>query len=367
MVTAGDRLAVITEDGGVFGAQLVGREMHEVLQFVPNDRIGYNPQDRFMVALGNTLVVITRDGNVFGADVIDGPFIGKIVGTVFQFSGAKIGFSPQDRFMMAMGHTLVVVTDSGDVFGADVDGRTIGPVFQFSGAKIGFSPQDRFMMAMGHTLVVVTDSGDVFGADVDGRTIGPVFQFSGAKIGFSPQDRFMVCRGNTLIVVTGDGDVFGADVLGRNIGPVYQMNHAPDTETLDTTVTSDLPLSGSAHVVVRKNGNFTFSCHAHDSGFWNIDYVLSAVLLTTEGIAFTFEHSGSVEGTEAGLPFGTPNRDDDFTRGGHDDRIGVEWGGMNGATLIGRLDGRSTIHDILNELSGKLIQAGEGAVISLVA
>ena len=40
---------------------------------------------------------------------------------------------------------------------------------------------------------------------------------------------------------------------------------------------------------------------------------------------------------------------------------------MNGATLIGRLDGRSTIHDILNELSGKLIQAGEGAVISLVA
>ncbi len=94
VVTVGDRLAVITEDGGVFGAQLVGREMQDVRQFVPNDRIGYNPQDRFMVALGNTLVVITRDGSVFGADVLDGPFIGKIVGTVFQFSGAKIGFSP---------------------------------------------------------------------------------------------------------------------------------------------------------------------------------------------------------------------------------------------------------------------------------
>jgi hypothetical protein len=227
------------------------------------------------------------------------------------------------------------------------------------------------MVALGNTLVVITHDGNVFGADVldgalIGKIVGTVFQFAGAKIGFNPQDRFMVSRGHTLIVVTGDGDVFGADVSDRSIGPVYQMNHAPDTETFDTSVTSDLPLGGSAHVVVRKNGNFTFSCHAHDSGALNIDYVLSAVLLTREGIAFTFEHSGSVEGTEAGLPFGAPNRDDDFTQGGHDDRVSVEWGGMNGGTLIGRLDGRSTIHDILNELGGQLLKAGEDAVISLV-
>ena len=44
--------------------------------------------------------------------------------------------------------------------------RNLQPVFQFSGAKMGCNPQDKFMMALGNTLVVVTQYGDVFGADV---------------------------------------------------------------------------------------------------------------------------------------------------------------------------------------------------------
>jgi hypothetical protein len=121
------------------------------------------------------------------------------VGSVFQFDGAKIGFNPEDRFMVAIPGTappsiatLVVITQGGNVFGADVVGRTVGPVFQFSGAKIGFNPEDRFMVAGGKTLAVITQGGNVFGADVVGRTVGPVFRFSGAKIGFNPEDRFMV-------------------------------------------------------------------------------------------------------------------------------------------------------------------------------
>jgi hypothetical protein len=45
------------------------------------------------------------------------------------------------------GNTLAVITQAGDVFGAVVNGQNIDPVFQFSGAKIGFNPQDRFMVA----------------------------------------------------------------------------------------------------------------------------------------------------------------------------------------------------------------------------
>ena len=44
--------------------------------------------------------------------------------------------------------------------------RDLQPVFQFSGARIGFNPQDRFMMTLGNTLVVVTQDGNVLGADV---------------------------------------------------------------------------------------------------------------------------------------------------------------------------------------------------------
>ncbi len=39
---------------------------------------------------------------------------------------------------------------AGDVFGSDADvaGKKLGPVAQLSGAKIGFNPEDRFMVAL---------------------------------------------------------------------------------------------------------------------------------------------------------------------------------------------------------------------------
>jgi hypothetical protein len=150
--------------------------------------------------MSNTLTVITNVGDVFGTTVAD-----HQLEPVFQFEGAKIGFNPQDRFMVAIYDTLVVITETGDVFGADVAGQNIGPVYKFSGAKIGFNPQDRFMVALqtggpgGNSLVVITQAGDVFGADVANKNIGPVYQFGGAKIGFNPQDRFMVELNPTVI------------------------------------------------------------------------------------------------------------------------------------------------------------------------
>ena len=98
-----------------------------------------------MVSLGfNPLVVIREDGLVFGANIV-GTIRGPHIQSVFQFSGAKIGFDPLDRFMVAMGNRLVVIRGDGLVFGADVDvaGRNIQPVFQFSGAKIGFDPLEQ--------------------------------------------------------------------------------------------------------------------------------------------------------------------------------------------------------------------------------
>jgi RNA polymerase subunit RPABC4/transcription elongation factor Spt4 len=97
----------------------------------------------------------------------------------------------------------------------------------------------------------------------------------------------------------------------------YGMVIDGDTATFDSgPVTSSLPLGGSVHIVMTQAGNFTLSTHAHDSGFDNIDYAIAAVLMSASGIAFTFQHAGHVEGTSAGLPLGTPNRNDDFTTTG---------------------------------------------------
>jgi hypothetical protein len=225
MVQRGTELVVIRQDGLVFGAEVATGaatdDLKPVFQF-RGAKLGFNPQDRFMVTLGfNPLVVIRRDGLVFGANIV-GTGQGPHIQPVFQFTGAKIGFSREDRFMVAAANsfgfnapqnTLVVIRRDGLVFGADVVGRDIQPVFQFSGARIGFNPQDRFMVAMGNRLIVIRQDGLVFGADIVGRNIQPVFQFSGARIGFNSQDRFMVTRGNQLIVVRQDGLVFGALVV----------------------------------------------------------------------------------------------------------------------------------------------------------
>jgi len=149
----------------------------------------------------------------------------------------------------------------------------------------------------------------------------------------------------------------------------------PETATFDSgPLTSGLPLGGSVHLVMRKNGDFTFSCHAHDSGFDNIDYVVSAVLITLSGIPFTFQHSGHVEGTTAGLPFGTPNRNDDFTTGGNNPVIANEFGGVTNAKLLASIDGKDTLvggledtlDDWLKQHGEELGQAAVAAAIALV-
>jgi hypothetical protein len=279
----------------------------------------------------------------------------------------QIGFNPQDRFMMTLGNTLIVVTQSGDVFGADFVGDHLQSVFEFGGARIGFNPQDHFMMALGNTLVVVTESGDVFGADVVGRDLRPVFQFSGAKIGFNhPQDRFMMTLGDKLVVVRQEGDVFGSVAAGPNLGPVFRLN-PPDVMTFDSgRLASDLPLGGSAHLVVQRNGSFTATGHMHDSGFDPIHYAWAAALVTPAGIAFTFEHQGHVEGTSSDL-LGTPDRNDDFTLTGSDPRITAEWNGIVDAKFSAKIDGSDKLLGAVKEALGDALkQLGEAAVKAVV-
>ena len=128
---------------------------------------------------------------------------------------------------------------------------------------------------------------------------------------------------------------------------------------------------------MRRNGDYTFSCHAHDSGFDNIDYVVSAVLMAPSGIAFTFQHSGHVEGT-SGDPFGTPKRSDDFAIGGNNPAISNEFADLPGAKLAASIDGTDTlthglqgiVNDTFKKVADQLEQAAATfavkAVIALV-
>jgi hypothetical protein len=147
------------------------------------------------------------------------------------------------------------------------------------------------------------------------------------------------------------------------------------TRTFDSgNLTSDLPLQGSAHLVMTNAGDFTFTCHAHDSGFDNIHYALSAVLVSTRGIAFTFGRSAGIEGTSAGLPFGTPRRDDTFTQSGSNAAIKDEWAFLNGAKFAGKIAGadqlkaglEGMLNDVANDVAKQLEDAAAKAIVALV-
>jgi hypothetical protein len=175
-------------------------------------------------------------------------------------------------------------------------------------------------------------------------------------VAFNFPDRFIRHRDFHLFVEPADNP---ADATFK-VEPGLIPPAGDDFATFDAgplTVDGPLPLSGSAHLVMKKNGDFTFSSNAHDAGFDNIDYAISAVLLTTSGVAFTFQRSGHVEGTSANI-FGSPKRDDPFSSGaGNNVAITNEWGGISVAKLVARIDGGDALGAGLANVLGIVMTA----------
>jgi hypothetical protein len=151
-------------------------------------------------------------------------------------------------------------------------------------------------------------------------------------------------------------------------GFMFVLPHLDDEVlTFDTgPITSNLPLGGSAHLVVNKTGAFTFNSHAHDSGFDNINYTIAAVLMSSQGLALSFAHQGSVEGTTAGLPFGSPKRGDDFITAGTNQAITDNFEKIRGAVLVGQLAGTDTLTDAIHQLIQDALQSAAKQLSSAV-
>jgi hypothetical protein len=162
----------------------------------------------------------------------------------------------------------------------------------------------------------------------------------------------------------------GSIIWTANLGAVPQPLHI----SFHASLTSGLPLGGSLDVVLNSQGDVTLSGNVHDSGFDNIDYVLTAVIVSPSGVSVGFQHSGHTEGTVAGLPFGTPNRDDNFVSpsGLNNQQVASNWNALSTGSLAWRLDAQDTLAEgaanLLGDLAQKaLVALGTEAVASLVA
>ncbi|MEX3959985.1 LGFP repeat-containing protein [Trinickia sp. EG282A] len=146
----------------------------------------------------------------------------------------------------------------------------------------------------------------------------------------------------------------------------------PLTLHFHDVLTSGLPLGGWVDILLNSQGNITFSGHLHDSGFDNIDYTLSAVIVCASGLAIGFQRTGHTEGTVAGLPFGTPNRDDDWVKPDSNQQLIANWDQFSGASLTWRLDATDTLAQgalqMLGDLANQGLKAlGSAATAALIA
>lgn len=139
-------------------------------------------------------------------------------------------------------------------------------------------------------------------------------------------------------------------------------------------LTSGLSLGGWVDIIMNAQGDITLSGHLHNSGFDNIDYTLSVVIVSASGASIGFQHSGHTEGTVAGLPFGTPDRDDDFVtpEGLSNQQVTAHWDELRQASLFWRLDATDTLTQgaaqLLGDLAQKALEAlGAAATAALVA
>ena len=174
-------------------------------------------------------------------------------------------------------------------------------------------------------------------------------------------------QAGSFLIMQNDGN---AVIYGPH-GPIWSTNtdenspHAFDSGTL--TVSGSMPLSGSCHLVVFRDGTWSFSCHAHDAGFDNLHYIITAIFVPQNGKPYSFEHHGGLEGTAAGLPFGTPRRDDDFDSGTmNSPKITESVDDIRAGKLTASISANDATLDWIQDAFGKILIAAGVAAATLV-
>jgi VCBS repeat protein len=142
----------------------------------------------------------------------------------------------------------------------------------------------------------------------------------------------------------------------------------PETVTLDSgSITSGLPIGGSAKLVMSRSGQFTFSGHMHNSGALGIDFLVTFVVMTPSGIAYTVQYKGDTGGT-----FTSGSRNDDWTISGFNEGIRDKWAEASQARLTWTMHANDTLTGQIGKaledaLQEALKAVGKAAVTALIA
>jgi hypothetical protein len=132
----------------------------------------------------------------------------------------------------------------------------------------------------------------------------------------------------------------------------------PVTFHQEVLTPSGTALGGWVEMTLRSDGSYTFSGHMHDSGWDPYDFRVRAVV-TTADLAVAAQHSGHTDGTGSS-PFGSPNRDNDWSEANTEPRIQRFWSELRQGTMTVSKSYEDTgvlhaVEDLFNDFLGFLV------------
>jgi hypothetical protein len=230
IVTVPYGIAVITSDGRVF-AHPLGDAVAPAVQ-LPAPATAANDVDRFVLNDGNRLFVITRDGRVFVHPLRPGPAttepafaerFPEAVEEAHQLTGELVAAKPQDKWVLAAGNRLLVITEDGHVFAHPITADRVLEAVELSGELVGAKPQDRRVLMYGHQrIAVITDDGSVYAHPLRADAVLPAERLEGPPVAAKREvDKVVLApdpslqQGLGFLVVTTDGRVFSHAVDER--------------------------------------------------------------------------------------------------------------------------------------------------------
>ncbi len=185
--------------------------------------VAANPQDRFVVAMGSRILVVTDDRKVFVHGVFDG-----VVDFGYQLNGVLRPEKPGDRVLVLENRLLVVAAD-GRVFARTVNfnDNTIAGEVELQAppgqppVRVAARPEDKWVVTHGNQILVITNRGQVFAHTINGNTLEPAFLMSnpGPPVAANPQDKYVLVSGDKILVITDLGDLFKHELTSTGIGP----------------------------------------------------------------------------------------------------------------------------------------------------
>lgn len=152
-------------------------------------------------------------------------------------------------------------------------------------------------------------------------------------------------------------------VLGSRAGELHIQEWIPLPDQLDfdwnpINFDNGVPVGGSSHLTIHKDGTYKFTGHFHDSGATEYNMTLAWAIKDSNNNAYTFQHSGHVSGT-----FESGSRDDDWNIEGQNDSLSSNWANIVASNSGSALSAANIdLTNLVNSLIGTL-----GTVLGIVA